>query len=449
MYVEDTIAAVATPPGHGGIGVVRISGPAAETIAVKVFRRRGGGRMVSRHFYAGLVIDADETAIDHGLAVLMRAPHSYTGEDVLELHCHGSPVVLQAALAAVLRAGARPAAAGEFTKRAFLNGKLDLAQAEAVADLVRARTPEAAGRARDQLFGRLSQHLETVRQRLIRIKGHLEVQIDFTEEDTGIDEAYLAIEAEALFNEIDGLLRTYARGRLLREGIRVAIAGRPNAGKSSLLNALLGEDRAIVTPVPGTTRDLIEESADFDGVPVVLIDTAGLRDTGDEVERIGVDRARQAAATADVTLIVLDGSVPPAPYKALDAERTVLVLNKIDLPIAWPPRELERLAASGSMVRVSAKTGAQLDDLRRAVLDSIGAAPSDGMPLVTSERQRDALVRAKESLAHAVDGLRQRIASELVAVDVQAALDDIGSVTGIVTSEEVLDTIFREFCIGK
>src|SRR5262245_15388517 len=292
MYEADTIAAIATPAGPGGIGVVRVSGSAAERLADASFRRRGGGAWQTHRLYHGRILGCDGSAIDDGLAVLMRAPHSYTGEDVLELHCHGRPLRRQRVLHAVLERGARPAHAGEFTKRAFLNGKLDLAQAEAVAELVRARTADGASVAADHLFGGLSAHLAGLREQLIRIKGRLEVSIDFSDSDVVIDDAGLGADLERAGEEVAALRRTYARGRLLRDGLRVAIIGRPNAGKSSLLNALLGSERAIVTALPGTTRDVLEDSADFAGVPVVLCDTAGLRETADEVERIGGDRAR-------------------------------------------------------------------------------------------------------------------------------------------------------------
>jgi len=450
MYAHDTIAAVATPPGQGGVGILRVSGPEAATIGTTVFRRRVSGPWQSHRLYTGRVVDLNDTVIDYGLAVLMRQPHSYTGEDVFELHCHGSPVVLRAALAALLRAGARAAEPGEFTKRAFLNGRLDLAQAEAVAALIQARTPEGAEQARDQLFGHLSRHLDLARERLIRIKGHLEVQIDFSDED-GVGEIDLAGGISGLISGIDDLVRTYARGRLLREGVRVAIVGRPNVGKSSLLNALLGEERAIVTPIPGTTRDVIEEAVDFDGVPVVLVDTAGVREAPGEVERIGVERARQVAATADVILVVIDAAaepVEPLPVQ-IERERAILVFNKVDLPLAWCEERLRELEVEFRLVRVSAKTGAHLDALRAAVVSSVCTVPLDGLPVLTTARQCDALGKARESLALALDGLQRGAAPELIAVDVQAALDHIGSVTGIVTSEDVLDRIFREFCIGK
>jgi len=447
MYEADTIAAIATPPGPGGIGVVRASGPAAERLADAVFRRHRTGVWATHRLYHGRIVDADGAAIDEGLATLMRAPHSYTGEDVLELHCHGSPVLLQRVLQSLLHRGARPARAGEFTKRAFLNGKLDLAQAEAVAELVHARTADAANAAADQLFGRLSAHLATLRQQLIRAKGHLEVGIDFSEEDVALDDTALADDLERARADVAALLRTYARGRLLRQGLRVAITGRPNVGKSSLLNALLGAERAIVTPIPGTTRDVIEASADFDGVPVVLYDTAGLRDASDDVERIGVDRARAIAAGADVVLVVLDTSRSLAPQRALlDEGAPIAVLNKIDLPPAWSADELAGFHPS---VGVSATQPAGIDALRQIVTHRAMRSWSDHLPTLTSARQHQALVQVEASLARAVAALSDRLPPDLVAVDVQAALEHVGAVTGIVTSDEVLDAVFHEFCIGK
>jgi tRNA modification GTPase len=450
MYEADTIAAVATAPGPGAIAVVRASGPAAERLAGGVFQRHRAGAWQSHHLYGGRILDGAGVPLDDGLAVLMRAPRSYTGEDVLELQCHGSPVLVQRILQSLLCRGARAARPGEFTQRAFLNGKLDLAQAEAVADLVCARTGAAISVAADQLFGRLSAHLGTLRAELIRAKGHLEACIDFSEEDLAIDHDALAVDLDRVRGGVGSLLGTYARGRLLRHGLHVAITGRPNAGKSSLLNALLGSDRAIVTDQPGTTRDIIEESADFDGIPVVLADTAGLRDGDDEVERIGVERARSVAAAADVVLAVLDTARPLAEQRAVLAEGTpIAVLNKIDLPMAWHAEDVAAIEADYPAVRVSATVPLGLDALRRAVTQRAGAAWSDQLPTLTSARQHDALVKVEVSLAHALDALHGGLPPDLIAVDLQAALDHIGAVTGLITSEDVLDAVFREFCIGK
>jgi tRNA modification GTPase len=450
MYDADTIAAIATPPGPGGIGVVRVSGPAAERLGGEAFRRRRPGVWQTHRLYHGRLLDTDGNAIDDGLAVLMRGPHSYTGEDVLELQCHGSPVLLQRVLHALLRRGARAARAGEFTKRAFLNGKLDLAQAEAVAALVHARTADGASVAADHLFGRLSSHLATVREQLIRAKGLLEVGIDFSETEVHFDDAGLADELVRVRDAVAALRATYARGRLLRDGLRVALIGLPNVGKSSLLNALLGADRAIVTAQPGTTRDVLEDQADFDGVPVVLYDTAGVREAGDEVERLGVERARAVASSADVVVVVLDTARPLDEQRALlESGAPIAVLNKIDLACVWSAADVAAVVAEHETVRVSATQALGLDDLRRAVTGRATAQWADNLPTVTSARQHDALANVERSLCAAITALRQQTPPDLVAVDVQAALDHVAAVTGQVTTEDVLDAVFREFCIGK
>jgi tRNA modification GTPase len=448
MYRQDTIAAVATPSGPGAIGVIRVSGPECERIAAAVFARDAKHSWRSRVLYRGRIL-RDGAALDDALAVLMRAPNSYTGEDVLELHCHGSPAVLATALQAVLRAGARPAEAGEFTKRAFLNGKLDLTQAEAVIDLIRARTPEGVEQAADQLFGRLASHLGELRTQLIRIKGHLEARIDFSDEEIDFDDEELSAEIEVSLATVRDLLRTYARGRLVKQGLRLAITGRPNVGKSSLLNALAQADRAIVTALPGTTRDVIEEGLDFDGVPVIVADTAGLRDAADEIERIGVERARAVAAAADVVLVILDRSMPyeaPA-HVPREGQRCVFVLNKVDRPAAWGRDRLDD--RSHPVVEVSALTGAGLEALRHAVVEAAGFVHGDSLPTLTSERQRDALAAVEDDLMRALTATRADTPPDLVAVDVQLALEHVGSVTGECSNEDVLDAIFREFCIGK
>ncbi len=449
MYALDTIAAIATPPGPGGIGIVRVSGPAAERLAAATFRPAPPIWQTHR-LYAGRIVADEATPIDQGLAVLMRGPHSYTGEDVLELHCHGSPVILRRVLQTLLERGARAAQPGEFTKRAFLNGRIDLAQAEAVAELTRARTIEGASVAADQLVGRLSAHLAALRERLIRLKGQVELRIDFSEEDVPRDDDALDLELRAVQTAVADLRQTYARGRLLHDGLRVAIIGRPNVGKSSLLNALLGADRAIVTPAPGTTRDVIEGCADFDGVPVVLLDTAGLRETDDEAERRGVDRACAAASTADVVLVVFDTASPLEPQRELlDGTASIAVLNKIDLPSAWSAGDVAEVGTAHPIVRVSATVPFGLDALRHAVTQRATPTWSDGLPTLTSARQHAALAQVDASLTDAIAASRAALPADLIAVDVQAALDHLGAVTGLVTSDDVLDAVFRDFCIGK
>lgn len=450
MYDPDTIAAVATPPGPGGIGIVRASGPLCPALADAVFRRRRAEPWEPYRLYPGRVRDAAGHEIDSGLAVLMRAPHSATGEDVLELHCHGSPLVLERALAALLAAGARPARAGEFTQRAFLNGKLDLTQAEAVMALVSARTADGADCAALQLFGGLSTRLAAVRERLVRARAHVEAQLDFGDEALDLDERGLRADVDGASAEVAALLAGAARAELLQRGLRVVLSGRPNAGKSSLLNALAGADRAIVTAEPGTTRDVIEAGVDLGGVPVTLVDTAGLRDADGAVERLGVARAEHAAAAADVVLLVLDTARPFAEQAALVGRGpAIAVLNKTDLPSAWSVDDEAAVAAAHPCVRVSAATLAGLDALRQAILAEAGGQWGDNQPAPTTARQREALARVAESLAAAAAALDARLPPELVAVDLQAALEHIGTVTGAVTSEDVLDAVFREFCIGK
>ncbi len=451
MYVDDTIAAIATAPGPGAVGIIRVSGPRACAVAGAVFSTPDPQGWRSHQLVRGDVLGPSGARIDDGLAVLMRAPRSYTGEDVLELHCHGSPAALQEILRAVLAAGARPAEAGEFTKRAFLNGKIDLAQAEAVMDLVRCRTPTAAARAADQLSGSLSRHLDELRDRLIRLKGHLEVLIDFSEEDVDLDPGAVADQAEDLRRLFAELSATYRSGRIYRDGLRLALSGRPNVGKSSLLNALARSNRAIVTEIPGTTRDVLEETIDIAGVPVVLADTAGLRAAADRVEEIGVERARAAAAAADLVIVVLDSSVPYAepPYWPGADQRTLVAINKIDLPARWEPDHGEHLAHADAVVSVSAHRGDGIDDLEAAILAVAGSATRDSTPPLTNTRQRDAIDKVTTSLTHAVAAARAGAPPDIVAVDVQLALEQLGEVTGAIVTDDVLELVFREFCMGK
>jgi tRNA modification GTPase len=506
MYADDTIAAVATPPGAGGIGIIRVSGPLSATIAARVFApSSAAAQWESHHLHHGRVTAFAGQVLDEGLAVLMRGPRSYTGEDVLELHCHGSPVLLRRVLAEVLDCGARLAEPGEFTRRAFLNGRLDLTQAEAVLDLVRARTTAGAALATQQLGGQLSAHLAGLRARLIGLKALLEVQIDFSEEDADIPASKLLSTTDACLVTIQDLVNTFERGMTLRDGLRVAIIGKPNVGKSSLLNALLGEDRAIVTAVAGTTRDTIDETADFDGVPVVLSDTAGLREAAhaDAVERLGIERTTAKIAQAQLLLKVLDAAAPLdeediAALRAGAGLPHVVVLNKIDLPQIISGRDVRPLAADGPIVSVSATERLGLPALRQAVTGqsfhgqgpaadasvrvctrSVGSSrharedgyaggvgewipASAGMtgredpratvqdsPVLTSIRHRDALQKALRSLVLARESIADGRPAELVSVDVQDAIDHIGEITGQVTSEDVLDRIFSEFCIGK
>ncbi len=444
----DTIAAVASAAG-GGVGIVRMSGPEAVAIARRHFRGLPR-RVEARRLYHGWWRDAAGRALDEGLLVVMPGPRSFTGEDVVELHVHGGALNLRQCLAVCLEAGARLAEAGEFTRRAFLNGRIDLTRAEAIADMVTAQTERALRLAREHLRGALYEAAMGARERLLGLRARLEVNIDFVEEDVPLmDPAGLAAEARALGAELAGLAGTWRRGHLLRDGARVVLLGAPNAGKSSLFNALCGADRAIVTALPGTTRDTLEEAVDVLGVPVVVVDTAGVREALDVVEAAGVERTHRQAAQAELVLVVLDGSGEGDAAAEAEGLRaglpadvpTVLVTTKADLPGA-------RTAPGG--VRVSAVSGEGLEALREAMVRALGGAAAGGGGLtIARERHRVALTTAAEALARAAEGLVQGLPPELVAVDVQEATDALAELVGLTTIEDVLDRLFAAFCIGK
>jgi tRNA modification GTPase len=455
VYTRDTIAAIATATGVGAVALVRVSGPSAVVLATRVFRGRSPERWQSHRLYLGRFVDGEQRDIDRGLAVVMRAPHSYTGEDVVEFHSHGGALVARRILGALLNAGARAARRGEFTARAFLNGKLDLAQAEAVADVVGASTDAALRAALDQLGGALSRRVGDIREKLIGIAARLEVAIDFSDEDVGeMDRTLLATQAAAAGRELCDLAATYAHGRILREGLRVAIVGKPNVGKSSLLNRVLEAERAIVTPISGTTRDALEEAVDIDGTPVVLVDTAGIRRASGEVERIGIDRTRQQIAAADLVIVMLDGSrrFASEDREVLNATRhkeRILLINKADL------RNRLGSAEAGcdfkTSLRASMVDGRGVDSLKRAIVANGRADTShvERGPTVLRERQRTALELAARAAERAVKSLEEGFPAEVVAVDVTSALEHLGDVVGTTSAEEVLDRIFSEFCIGK
>ena len=428
MYANDTIAAIATPPGAGGIGIVRLSGPRAVAIAELLFSPgRTAASAESHRLRHGHIVDATGEPIDEALLVVMLAPHSYSGEDVVELQCHGSPVVLRLVLERCLEGGARLAEPGEFTKRAFLNGRIDLVQSEAVAELITARTEAAARAGMRHLSGRLSTALAELRAALVEIKARAEVMIDFSEEETDVSPDLLLAGVETARARVDGLLQSFGTGRLLRNGIHLTLVGRPNVGKSSLLNALLGRDRAIVTPVPGTTRDVIAESVDIQGIPVVVADTAGIRAGGDMIESLGIERTRREAAAADAVLVVLDRSEPLGPddLSVLAEARptaVLVVVNKSDLPAAWQPPCTKAVAAL-PWVEVSAATGAGVDRLRQAIVDLAGGGVIDPhAPLVTLVRHREALARALDALVLAHASLLADAPIDATTVDIQAAV---------------------------
>ncbi|HTM09728.1 MAG TPA: tRNA uridine-5-carboxymethylaminomethyl(34) synthesis GTPase MnmE [Verrucomicrobiae bacterium] len=458
MYREDTIAAVATPPGEGGVAIVRLSGPDAERIAREIFLRSGAknGALRSHVLHRGTLRDPESGAIlDDALAVLMRRPKSYTGEDVVELHCHGGRLVTRRVLEAALARGARQAEPGEFTQRAVLNGRIDLAQAEAVLDLTQARTETGMRLALEQMHGGLSQWVGALREELLDILAEIEAAIDFSEEEIDhLPKQALITKIDALKNRIAAIVATYEWGRLFREGARVCIAGRPNVGKSSLLNALLGAERVIVTPLPGTTRDVIEESVNLGGLPVALWDTAGIRETDNPIEQAGIDFTRKHLEAADAALVVIDGAEShtledEALMKAVRGKKGLLVVNKSDLTERIDRSWLAEAAPDKAIVSVSAKSGAGIDELKQALRELLIAAPAEPEIVLTNVRHKAALERSIGGLSAAVTSLDHRVAAELVALELSEAKRGLEEVVGTVDNEDILEHIFTKFCIGK
>ena len=451
-YSQDTIAALATPPGEGGIAVLRISGPDAVAVASRIFQGQAPlSECASGRVRYGAVV-RDGVAIDEVLATVFRAPRSYTGEDVVELSGHGGVYVSRRVVEAALWAGARLAHPGEFTQRAFFNGRLDLAQAQAVADLIHAQSESARRVAMAQLGGRLSAVIEGYRQRLIHACGLLEIELDFVEEDIeAIDKTALRDELQTLGSEIRALIATYQRGRICREGLRLVILGKPNVGKSSLLNALLARERAIVTDTPGTTRDTIEDQLDLDGLLVTVTDTAGIRASADAIEQEGVRRSEAAARQAGMVLVILDGSQP---FTSEDGEVLTLarslripvlvVSNKRDLPQATGAQREEGLS-------ISAKTGEGVGEVVRAIRDHALGAGLPGVEdvVIAHARHVQALEKVGQALDQTLASLSKGLSQEFVAMDLRGALDALGEITGETSADEILNHVFASFCIGK
>ena len=458
----DTVAAIATARGTAALAIVRVSGPEATTIANRCFSGADLTAFPSHTVHFGYTTDADGEVIDQVVATVFRAPSSSTGEDVVEISCHGGDLAPASILARLIQCGARMAAPGEFTQRAFLNGKLDLAQAEAVADVIHAASSTARRISMSHLRGRYSALLANLREELLELAAYVELELDFSEEDVAFADRD---RLKQLIQDGRGLLRrllaSYRTGAMLRDGVRVVIGGRPNAGKSTLLNALVGYDRAIVSEHPGTTRDEVEAEAEIGGIRFRFTDTAGLRETADVVEAEGVARARRSITTADVLVYVYDlaeGLDEAERHMLADTRRerpdlTILIVgNKRDLS---PRAGLDDSDLPGTHVRVSAKTAvdneAELDEVVRKLLDVAGNDPAsiDASAVVMNERHRSHLQRALDALDAAERGLAEGVTGDTLALDLRAALDEIGAITGAVTTEDVLDQIFSRFCIGK
>lgn len=453
----ETIAAIATPIGNGGIGVIRISGSGSEPIASELADRPEDSPFKPRYAHLVQILDKDGMALDEALVLYMPGPESYTGEDVVEVSCHGSPVVLRQVLDRILAMGARPALAGEFTLRAFLNGRIDLAQAEAVADLVAAPTPESVAVAANQLAGRLSDAVHDMRTACVDLLAQMEAEIDFDEDDVpSMDRETISKILDKLENRLTTILESANRGIMQRHGLRVALVGCPNVGKSSLMNALLNTDRAIVTDVPGTTRDVLEESFNLNGVPIVLNDTAGLRETQDPVEGIGVSRTSRTIEQTDLIVLVLDASRPllqndlkvVAQLQATN-KPLIVALNKRDLPQAIRSRDVEKLIPNASAVPTAAIVG-DIDELRQALQEVAGiAGEGGGLSLIASVRHEDALQRAHQALISARGAVADNEPSDLISIGLRGAVNALGEISGESATEDLLDTIFSKFCIGK
>ncbi len=458
---EDTIAAIGTPVGRGAIGIVRISGRDALRILKELFRTKKGEKreeFEERKLYYGLVVDEFGEPIDQVLAVFMKAPRSFTGEDVVEIHSHGGIVVVRKILREVLKRGARLAQPGEFTMRAFIKGKIDLVQAEAVNQLIEAKSEIEAKVALKHLQGSLSKKIEGIRDKLLETKAYIEAAVDFPDEEVEILERGKVKERLLeIKEEIERLLRSYREGRLIREGIKVAIVGRPNVGKSSLLNALLKEERAIVTEIPGTTRDVIEESVTVKGIPVRLIDTAGIRETEEKVERIGIEKSLEKLKEADVILFVIDGQAGLTEEDRKigellkSRENVIVVINKKDAGLKVRCRDLKEWKRC---VETSAKRGEGIEKLADRIVEMVLLEPEAVLggeeELITSERHRELLTEAKGAVERAIGSLEKGFESpEFLSMDIDEALEKLGMIVGRVTTEDMYDIIFSRFCIGK
>ncbi len=462
MEFHDTIAAIATARGEAGIGIVRVSGDLALPIAAELFRSPRGvfpTELATHTLTYGHIVDtnAADEVIDEVLLGVMHAPKTYTGEDIVEFNCHGGPVTLTAVLNLVVKSGARVAEPGEFTKRAFLNGRLDLAQAEAVAELIASKTDLNRKIAIQALAGKLSNTVNSLSDQLADLLAEIEASIDFPEEDLDFMKVETQLEAaRAVQTDLTALLDTAHEGRIIAEGVNVAILGKPNVGKSSLLNALVGATRAIVTDIPGTTRDTIEETINVSGIPLKLIDTAGIRQTDDIVEQQGVQRSKAVRDRAELLLLVFDASQPlnNADLELLQtaqSTKAILILNKVDLPVLTPATTLLMHCPKKQVVETAIPEGKGLETLKSTICEELlgGEWVVGESPIVTNARHQEALRRADEGLNYVIESLENGMPPDLVAVDLRISLDGLGDIVGKTTTEDILDRIFSQFCVGK
>ncbi|MEW9082263.1 tRNA uridine-5-carboxymethylaminomethyl(34) synthesis GTPase MnmE [Caldanaerobacter subterraneus] len=457
----DTIAAISTFPGEAGIGIVRISGDEALEIISKIFRpfRKKDIKSVKSHtIHYGHIVDPETGEVyDEVLVTVMRKPNTYTREDVVEINCHGGIVVSSKILELVLKHGARLAEPGEFTKRAFLNGRIDLSQAEAVIDIITSKTMLANRYAQKQLAGVLGQKMKDLKNKIMELLSHLLALIDFPEEDVEeLEIEEIKRRAKDILNDIEYLIASSESGRIIREGLKTAIIGKPNVGKSSLLNALLKQNRAIVTDIPGTTRDVIEEYMNIKGIPIKLIDTAGIRHTDELVEKIGVEKSKEVLAEADLILFVLDASrdLTKEDYEIFDilsGKNIIFVLNKVDLPKKIDEEELKKLVGNGIIVEVSTVERTGLDKLESEIYNLVfkGKVSATEEEIITNARHREVLINAKKHMESVIEAIEKGYSEDLITIDVNGALNEIGKITGETATEDVINQIFERFCVGK
>jgi tRNA modification GTPase len=457
---EETIAAISTPFGESGIGIVRISGSLAEPLVQRLFKpKKEHSYLISHQFNYGEILDPQKgTPVDEVLVVLMKSPKTYTREDIVEIHCHGGYFVLQKVLELVLQQGARLALPGEFTKRAFLNGRIDLTQAEAVIDLIKAKTTVGLEIANQQLRGALHREMASIKERLIDHLSLIEAHIDFPEEEIApVVLGEMTKDLAALLQKIEEWIASYEEGRVFREGVSCAIVGKTNVGKSSLLNILLKEDRAIVTPIPGTTRDVIEEVLNIHGIPVRLIDTAGLRNALDSIEREGVRRTKERIEDSDLILLMIDGSRElnmddMEIFKDIKIKKKVVVLNKNDLPLRIELEEIRRKFHQDPVVSISALKNEGIDSLKEAIYTSLVHREVRISPehlILANIRHKTALMKIRDNLLNALKGWEEESSFEFIAFEYRSALEAFGEMAGDTSTEEVLHRIFEQFCIGK
>ena len=459
MFIDDTIAAIATAPGEGGIGIIRISGEKSLQVAQSIFKSKSG-KMIkdynARTLIYGTVVD-NEKVIDEVLVAYMKGPNSYTAEDVIEINCHGGFISVKKILELILSKGVRLAEAGEFTKRAFLNGRIDLSQAEAIIDVIKSKTDMAHEVAQSQLEGSLAKKIKDLRMNVTEVLAHLEVSIDFAEED--VEEiTYQTLEEKALElrNEIKKLYDTAESGKILRDGLKTVIVGKPNVGKSSLLNSILGENRAIVTDIAGTTRDVIEEFVNIKGIPLKIVDTAGIRETEDVVENIGVEKSRESFSTADLVIMVLDASRKLSEedmeiLESLKNKKTIVLLNKMDLEPQIELEKIEEFVNSEDIIKISALKHQGIEELQDKIEAMVyhGSVKNSSNLMITNSRHKDALFKAYESINDAISAIEQRMPYDFIEVDFKNIWDYLGYINGDTVREDLLDTIFANFCIGK